>query len=79
VQHEVPLAYVGHATHWDAVDLDGSLEARDCTVRYLARGRTVAALTVNRGAQSLEIEAELEREAASALAERGAQPLAALS
>ena len=79
VQHEVALAYVGHAERWDAVQLAGSLEAGDCTVRYLAGGRTVAALTVNRGAESLEIEAELAREAASALAERGAQPRSALS
>ena len=30
-QHDLLLDYVGHATQWDRIDIDGRLEAKNCT------------------------------------------------
>jgi len=60
-QHfDVTISYVGHAEKWDAIEVDGSLEARDCTVRYKRAGRTLAVATIGRDRQSLESEASME-------------------
>jgi NADPH-dependent 2,4-dienoyl-CoA reductase/sulfur reductase-like enzyme len=64
--YDVTLNCVGHAARWDAVETDGSLEARDCALTYKAGERTLAVVTVGRDAASLAAEAEME----SALAER---------
>jgi len=58
--YDVRINYVGHAENWDAVDIDGSLDARDCTVTYKKGGRTLAFLTISRDLQSLEAEAAME-------------------
>jgi 3-phenylpropionate/trans-cinnamate dioxygenase ferredoxin reductase subunit len=63
-QHDVSFGYVGHATEWDEVDIEGALEDRRALVRYRQRGRTLAILGVGRGRWLLEAEAELEREVA---------------
>ncbi len=57
------INYVGHAEKWDAVDIDGSLDAQDCTVTYRLNGRTLAVATVGRDKVSLDAEARIEREA----------------
>ena len=59
-QFDVSLEYSGHAEKWDAVEIDGSLEAKDCAVRYKQGGRTMATLTISRSLQSLQAEAEME-------------------
>ncbi len=56
------INYVGHAEKWDAVDIDGSLDAQDCTVTYRLNGRTLAVATVGRDKASLDAEARIERE-----------------
>ena len=58
-QFDVALNYVGHAEDWDAVEIDGRFDARDCAVRYQRGGRTVALATIGRDVQSLEFEAAL--------------------
>jgi NADPH-dependent 2,4-dienoyl-CoA reductase/sulfur reductase-like enzyme/nitrite reductase/ring-hydroxylating ferredoxin subunit len=58
--YDVPIAYVGHAERWDAIEIDGDIDSRDCTVRYLSGGRVLATATVYRDRQSLEIEAGME-------------------
>jgi len=58
--YDMTINYVGHAERWDAVDVDGSLERRDCTVRFKRGGRTLAAVTIGRDLPSLQIERELE-------------------
>jgi NADPH-dependent 2,4-dienoyl-CoA reductase/sulfur reductase-like enzyme/nitrite reductase/ring-hydroxylating ferredoxin subunit len=58
--YDVTLSYVGHADSWDAVEVKGSLEKRDATVIYRRAGRMLAAVTVGRDHESLEIEAALE-------------------
>ena len=58
-QHDLLLNYVGHAPQWDRLDIDGRLDAKDCTVTY--RRRKLAVLTIGRDHDSLAAEVELEQ------------------
>ncbi len=58
--YDVAINYVGHAENWDAVEIDGQLDRRDCAVNYKRRGRTLAVATISRDVQSLEAEAAME-------------------
>jgi len=60
--YDVTIAYVGHATRWDAVEIDGSLARRDAVVRFRADGRTLAVAAVGRDRAHLEAELGMERE-----------------
>jgi hypothetical protein len=60
-QHDLLLNYVGHATKWDRVEIDGSLAAKDCAVTYRQSGRKLAVLTIGRDRASLAAEIELEK------------------
>jgi NADPH-dependent 2,4-dienoyl-CoA reductase/sulfur reductase-like enzyme len=60
-QHDLQLNYVGHATKWDRIEIDGSLAAKDCSVTYRQGGRKLAVLTIGRDADSLAAEIELEK------------------
>ena len=60
-QYDVAINYVGHAERWDAVELDGSLERRDCAVRYKSGGHVLAVATISRDRESLEAELAMER------------------
>jgi len=60
--YDVAINYVGHAEKWDATELDGSLDARNCSVTYKKGGRTVAVVTISRDLQSLQAEAGMEAE-----------------
>jgi NADPH-dependent 2,4-dienoyl-CoA reductase/sulfur reductase-like enzyme/nitrite reductase/ring-hydroxylating ferredoxin subunit len=51
--YDVTLNYVGHAEHWDRIEIDGSIQDHDCTLRYLADGRVRAVLTIFRDRESL--------------------------
>jgi NADPH-dependent 2,4-dienoyl-CoA reductase/sulfur reductase-like enzyme len=62
--YDVAINYVGHAERWDAMTVDGSLDARDATVSYLRDGRRLAAATISRDRANLDIEVELEQVAA---------------
>lgn len=57
--HDVVLAYVGHATSWDSVEVFGSIEARDCAVTYRKGGKVLAVTTINRDRTSLRVEAAM--------------------
>ena len=59
--YDVTIRYVGHAERWDAVDVKGSLDARDASVSFMRGGRRLAVATVSRDRESLEAEVELER------------------
>ena len=59
--YDTSINYVGHAERWDAVRIDGSLEAQDCSVSYEQGGRTLAVATIGRDKVSLEAEARMER------------------
>jgi NADPH-dependent 2,4-dienoyl-CoA reductase/sulfur reductase-like enzyme/nitrite reductase/ring-hydroxylating ferredoxin subunit len=58
--YDVAINYVGHAEKWEAIEIDGSLEARDCTVVYKKGGHTLATVTISRDLQSLQAEAAME-------------------
>jgi apoptosis-inducing factor 3 len=58
--YDVAINYVGHAEKWEAIEIDGSLDARDCAVAYKKGGRTLATVTISRDLQSLQVEAAME-------------------
>jgi NADPH-dependent 2,4-dienoyl-CoA reductase/sulfur reductase-like enzyme len=61
-QHDLGIAYVGHAKEWDEVKIDGSVEARDCSATYFRNGRKVAVAVIHRDLEGLRAEVEFERE-----------------
>jgi apoptosis-inducing factor 3 len=58
--YDVPINYVGHAEAWDSIEVDGDIGARDCIVRFLRDGKTLAVATIYRDRQSLEAELSME-------------------
>jgi NADPH-dependent 2,4-dienoyl-CoA reductase/sulfur reductase-like enzyme/nitrite reductase/ring-hydroxylating ferredoxin subunit len=63
-QYDFGIAYVGHAEHWDQVEIDGQLDARDCTITYRLGGKKLAVAVINRSIEGLRAEVEFEREIA---------------
>lgn len=61
-QYDVTVNYVGHASKWDAAQLDGSAEALDCAVTYRDAGAVRAVATINRDKTSLNAEIVLARD-----------------
>jgi NADPH-dependent 2,4-dienoyl-CoA reductase/sulfur reductase-like enzyme/nitrite reductase/ring-hydroxylating ferredoxin subunit len=59
--YDVPINYVGHAERWDGIEVDGSIAARDCTVRFKRAGRVQAVATIYRDRESLEAEVQMEQ------------------
>lgn len=59
-QYGVSIKYIGHAEKWDAVEMDGSLEEKNCAVTYKLNGRALAVATVGRDRESLRAEAAIE-------------------
>jgi len=51
--YDVTLNYVGHAERWDRIEIDGSIQDHDCTLRYLADDKVLAVLTIFRDKESL--------------------------
>jgi NADPH-dependent 2,4-dienoyl-CoA reductase/sulfur reductase-like enzyme len=58
--YDVTISYVGHALHWDRIDVDGSIAKRDCKVTFWRGERTLAVVTINRDLESLRAEASAE-------------------
>jgi apoptosis-inducing factor 3 len=58
--YDIAIRYVGHAAHWDTVEIDGTLQARDCAVTYKRGDRTLAVATISRDLQSLHAEVAME-------------------
>jgi NADPH-dependent 2,4-dienoyl-CoA reductase/sulfur reductase-like enzyme/nitrite reductase/ring-hydroxylating ferredoxin subunit len=58
--YDLTINYVGHAETWDAIDIDGSLNSRDCAVTYKRGGRILAVASISRDLQSLQAERDLE-------------------
>jgi NADPH-dependent 2,4-dienoyl-CoA reductase/sulfur reductase-like enzyme/nitrite reductase/ring-hydroxylating ferredoxin subunit len=60
-QYDFSISYVGHAEKWDTADLDGHLDARDCTVTYRRGGKKLAVALVHRDLEGLQAEVEFEQ------------------
>lgn len=58
--YDVTINYTGHAESWDAVEISGKLEARDCTATYKRGARTLAVATISRDLQNLRAELAME-------------------
>jgi NAD(P)H-nitrite reductase large subunit len=58
--YDTQVLYVGHAEPWDTLQIDGSVEARDCRVEFRSAGRTLAVATIGRDLDSLRAELKLE-------------------
>jgi NADPH-dependent 2,4-dienoyl-CoA reductase/sulfur reductase-like enzyme/nitrite reductase/ring-hydroxylating ferredoxin subunit len=52
--YDATLNYVGHAEHWDRIEVDGSIENQDAEVRFIASGKTLAVVTLGRDKAALE-------------------------
>jgi NADPH-dependent 2,4-dienoyl-CoA reductase/sulfur reductase-like enzyme len=55
----IDVRYCGYAGKWDRVEIDGDLGGQDFTARYFRGGALVAAASVGRDRENLEIEASL--------------------
>jgi NADPH-dependent 2,4-dienoyl-CoA reductase/sulfur reductase-like enzyme/nitrite reductase/ring-hydroxylating ferredoxin subunit len=60
--YDISINYVGHSEHWDATEIDGSLEKHDGIVRYREGSRVCAVASIFRDRESLEAELAMERE-----------------
>jgi len=64
--YDTSVNMVGHASSWDRIEIDGSLEALDVAVRYFRGDRLLALATVGRDLENLRCEAMMEGAAARA-------------
>lgn len=60
-QYDFGIAYVGHAERWDKVEIDGQLDARDCTITYRRGSTKLAVAIVHRDLEGLRAEVAFER------------------
>jgi apoptosis-inducing factor 3 len=62
-QYGVPIRYVGRASGWDAVTLEGDFEQRSLIARYFVDGVHCATASIGRDRENLEDELLLEARA----------------
>jgi hypothetical protein len=65
--YDVSIHYVGYAERWDDIETDGSVEGRDCLLRYRSRGKVLAVASMGREVETLRCEADLEASSEIAL------------
>lgn len=59
-QYDLSLAYVGHGAGWNEIEIDGDLEARNCSIIYRRDGRKLAVALIHRDLDGLRAEREFE-------------------
>jgi NADPH-dependent 2,4-dienoyl-CoA reductase/sulfur reductase-like enzyme/nitrite reductase/ring-hydroxylating ferredoxin subunit len=59
--YDIPINYVGHAEQWDETKIEGSIESKDCVVRYKRGGKVLAVASIFRDVESLQAELAMER------------------
>jgi len=59
--YDATISYVGHAERWDTIEVDGSIDKRDCELRYIDGGKATAVVTLGRDKANLEAELALSR------------------
>ena len=62
--YDVSINYVGHAEQWDDLVIDGDFAGKDCSLRFLQKGRVLAVATIFRDLESLDAELAMEQEVA---------------
>ena len=67
-QYDLGIGYVGHAEGWDEIEIDGDLDARDCSITFRREGHKLAVAVIHRDHAGLLAELEFE----TAVARRGA-------
>ena len=56
VHFDLPVAYVGHAPSWEAIEVEGDPSAGDAAFRYMGGGELLALATIGRDLESLHAE-----------------------
>ncbi|MBR0817183.1 FAD-dependent oxidoreductase [Bradyrhizobium liaoningense] len=59
--YDVPINYVGHAESFDHIAIDGSIDGKDCLLKYRKDGRVLAVASIYRDLDSLKAELDMER------------------
>jgi NADPH-dependent 2,4-dienoyl-CoA reductase/sulfur reductase-like enzyme/nitrite reductase/ring-hydroxylating ferredoxin subunit len=62
--YDVSINYVGHAERWDELSAEGDIAARNYLQRFKRGGRVVAVASIFRDLESLQFEAQVERQIA---------------
>jgi NADPH-dependent 2,4-dienoyl-CoA reductase/sulfur reductase-like enzyme/nitrite reductase/ring-hydroxylating ferredoxin subunit len=60
--YDVSINYVGHAEKWDRMEIDGSADDRDVSVRFEGGGLPLAVATIFRDTESLDAEIKMENQ-----------------
>lgn len=58
--YDVPINYVGHAESWDEIAIEGSVDNKDCLLRYMKNGKVRAVASIFRDVESLKCEIAME-------------------
>lgn len=58
--HELNIDYLGHATQWEEIAIEGDLAENQAVLRYRGGGQVLAVATVDRDRENLCIEAAME-------------------
>jgi apoptosis-inducing factor 3 len=58
--YDTSINYVGHAERWDEVAIEGSIQGRDCVLRYKRKVRILAVASINRDIESLRAHVAME-------------------
>jgi apoptosis-inducing factor 3 len=61
--YDVQINYVGHADKWDELKIEGDIPGKDCLLRFMREGRTLAVASIFRDLESLQAELAMERHA----------------